>query len=299
MSALVLASLLLLGGQNQADLQSAVRKARTVAITPRPEPPAWMDDAKVQAGYTLVAKHGKTVLQILRTSSLAGTFGGKDIAPVVMQTGRLPHEFTQRMRETEREMFALYIKPKDRDAFLKRGYAKAVALGQMHVAVGQAVQSSLNWNPRVRVPMNGQAYALVLYSFAWWPVEAMIARKEIDPVTDRPELDAWFHLWSVYGYAMGTPEALLPKDYETASKMIVLLKKAQYPAPGEPLVKGLPELLGGNVRMAAADSKTSLQQAAKDYADLLALSPGVVESLGLGTDPTKRLAEYAALPVPK
>ena len=278
-----------------------------------------MDYDRARTGCEFLARHRTTVLRILVSSSLASTFAAKDVTPVLMQTARLPKAFTGRMMETGMWMNAIYAVPESREAFLSRNYARAVALGELHRSVAEAVRGPLGWDPKVRVPMSGQAYAFVLYSFAWWPIEAMLARGEIDPVADARGIADWFHLWSVVGYGMGVPEPLLPRDLATAKATVTFLRRAQYPAPGEARPAGIPTLLGGDVRMLAAlypgarppakdeahvpaappspESRTIA--AAKALAELVALSPGLNEALGLGPDPVARLVEDAALPTPK
>lgn len=302
----------------QQDLAKTVAQARTKPHKPQKDPPKWMDFAQVEAGYGFLAKHQRTVMQVLGTSSLASTFAAKDVAPVLMDTGRLPKDFSPRMRETGEWMDQIFARPEGKEAFLKNNYARAVALGRMHAMVAESTEPNLKWDPKVRVPLNQQSYAFVLYSFAWWPVEAMIAKKEIDPLADRKELDAWFHFWSVVGFGMGVSEDLLPREYARAEALIPLLRRAQYTAPGEKLPDGLPVLLGGHVRMLT--ERTAAQFApksgegatkpkgnaslmypmvAKGFADILRVSPGLLEALGLGDDAAAQLARYAAAPVPK
>ncbi|RYG25590.1 DUF2236 domain-containing protein [bacterium] len=287
--------------------EKAVRSARVRPIAPQSQLPKWLDFDRVQAGYAFLGKHRETVTRVLGTSSLASTFAAKDITPILMRTERLPKDFQQRMRETEAWMAEIFDPPKSRDDFAKREYARAVDLGQMHASVAQMLRGDLKWNPNERVAINGQSFAFVLYSFAWWPIETMVATKEIDPVRDANELDAWFYLWRVLGYGMGAPESLLPRDYAQAKTVVALLRKAQYAAAGEPIPEGIPVLLGGHVRMVAAGlaaqsnkpSDEMLPAAAKALAGLFALSPGMSQALGLGTDPAARLLEYAAVPASK
>lgn len=288
-------------------LEREVRRARTQSIRIRPQAPKWLAFRKVQLGYTFLGKHGKMAGQVMGTSSLAATFAAKDIAPVLIETGRLPKDFQQRMRETSEWMDSIFEPPKDADDFMKREYVRAVDLGRLHASIADMVRPNLHWNAKERVPVNEQAFAFVLYTFVWQPVEAMIATKEIDPVRDAEELDGWFHLWSVLGYGMGVTESLLPKNYEQAAKTVELLRKAQYAASGEPLPQGIPVLLGGNVNMVAAklagksksDPKRMVPAAAIALASLFSLSPGLTEALGLGHDAVARLTEYATMPVPK
>ena len=311
--------LLLANGPRLVSLEEVVRQSRTVPLSPRNEPPAWMDYDRARAGCEFLAAHRATVLRVLTGSSLASTFAAKDVTPVLMTTARLSKAFTSRMMETGMWMGTIYAVPVSREAFLAKNYARAVALGQLHQSVAEAVKGSLAWDSRVRVPMSGQAYAFVLYSFAWWPVEAMLATHEIDAAKDARGIDDWFHFWSVAGYGMGVPDALLPRDLATAKTTVALLRRAQYAAPGEPRPAGIPGLLGGNVRMLAMlfpgqkppardeayipagkpEPEARTLAAAKSLADGIALSPGLADALGLGPDPAARLAEYAALPATK
>jgi len=197
-----------------------------------------MEYERVQKGYTFFFQHAKSVTQVLGTSSLASTYAAQDVTPILMQTGRLPNDFNQRMKETEDQIRKLLLSGPGQDGFLKRNYAEAIALGQIHADMAGAVKGLLHWDSKVRVPMNGQSVAFVLYSFAWWPVEAMIATKEVDVEANGQQLDDWFHLWSVFGYGMGVPEALLPTNYARAKEIAGLLTKAQYVKRGRSCRRG-------------------------------------------------------------
>jgi hypothetical protein len=285
----------------------SVLQARAKSLTPRSSPPAWMDYDKVRMGYRLLEAHEAKVLRVFGTSSLAATFAAKDVAPVLMETGRLSKDFNRRMRETGERMVPMFQPPANRAEFLKKGYAEAVSLGRFHLSFAGVLQENLKWDPKLRTPINGQAYAFVLYTFAWWPIEALIARNELDPVKDAALLEGWFHYWSVMGYGMGAPEDLLPRTYERAKTLVSLLRTAQYAAPGEKRPDGIDVLLGGHVRMIsermAARSKSTLAEttpeAAKALAGQIALSPGLSDALGLGKEPILKLTEYAAKPALK
>jgi hypothetical protein len=296
LSTLFLAAILSLSPQSGSlqELERAVKQSRTVAIAPHATPPAWMEYERVQKGYTFFFQHAKSVTQVLGTSSLASTYAAQDVAPILMQTGRLPNDFNQRMKETEDQIRKLLLPGPGQDGFLKRNYTQAIALGQIHADVAGAVSGLLHWDPKVRIPMNGQSFAFVLYSFAWWPVEAMIATKEVDPEANAKQLNDWFHLWSVFGYGMGVPEALLPTNYARAKEIARLLTKAQYVKKGQKLPDGISILLGAHVRQLAGRApQGGTVGAAKTLAGFIAYSPGLTEALGLGDDPAGRLVEYA------
>jgi hypothetical protein len=287
-----------------AKIETTVRQARIQAITPHSKAPSWMDYDKVRVGFGFLEKHQKFIQQILGTSSLAATFAAKDITPLLMQTGRLPRDFSQRLKETDHLVNALLQPNNSRDEFLTKNLAQAHQLGLLHAAVAKQVTGALRWNPQERVPMNQQAYGLVLYTFAWWPVEALEATKQIDVKQVQNELEGWFHLWSVIGYGMGVSEGLLPTSYTRAKEIVSLLRKAQYAGTGEKLPEGISVLLGGQVRWLAegiaaqSEAKPTPEQVQPDAAALLAkvikLSPGLSEALGLESDPTAQLTRYAS-----
>jgi len=292
-------------------LEKIVVRSRTQAITPRATPPSWLDFDKVRVGLAFVKAHDAFIRQVLGTSSLAATFAAKDIPPVLMQTGRLRTDFSQRMNETGQLMDGITQQQDSREEFQTANLARAYQLGQLHAGVARKAQEVLHWNRKERLPLNQQAYALVLYSFAWWPVEALSATKQIDPNDVSQELDGWFHLWSVIGYEMGVSEALLPTNYARAKEMVALLRKAQYTGAGEVLPEGVPVLLGGQVRwlveLAAAHPPTAakptpeqlLSGTADSFAQIIKLSPGLAEALRLGNDPAAQLIQDASLPVQK
>lgn len=288
-------------------LERIVRQSRIQPISPRATPPAWMDYDRVRLGFEFLKAHDEFIQQILGTSSLAATFAAKDIAPVLMQTGRLPKDFSQRLKETGRFMNAIMQPHDSREEFLTNNLAQAYQLGLLHAGVARQMKGVLHWNRKERAPLNQQAYALVLYSFAWWPVEALEATRQIDAGSASRELDGWFHLWSVIGYEMGVSEALLPTSYTKARETVALLRKAQYAGAGEAVPEGIPTLLGGQVHwlVAAASAQSApdkptpeqlLPGVAAKFAQVIQLSPGLSEALGLGSDPAAQLIRYASLP---
>jgi ER-bound oxygenase mpaB/B'/Rubber oxygenase, catalytic domain len=227
-----------------------------------------------------------------------------------MQTGRLPKDFSQRLKETGDIMNAITQPHNSREEFLTNNLAQAYKLGLLHTEVAKQVKGALHWNQKERVPMNEQSFGLVLYTFAWWPVEALAATKQIDPVEVNNELNGWFHLWSVIGYEMGVSEDLLPTNFNRAKEIVTLLRKAQYTSDEKHLPDGIPILLGGQVRWlvegALAHSATGkptpeqlLPGVVETFAKVIKLSPGLSESLGLGSDPAARLIKYASIPAQK
>jgi hypothetical protein len=298
------------GSPDHASLETAVEQARIQAITPRSTPPAWMDDDKIRLGFEFMKQHDEFIQQILATSSLASTFAAKDITPVLMQTGQLPKNFAQRLKETGRFMNAIMEPHNGRAEFVQANLGQAYQLGRLHAGVAKQMRGILHWNRKERVPMNEQAYGFVLYSFAWWPVEALEATGQIKPEEKGRELDGWFHFWSVVGYEMGVSEKLLPVNYARAREMAVLLRNAQYAHAGEALPDGIPVLLGGHVRWLAAGmaahsgpGKVTPEQAvpriAAMFAQVIKLSPGLSEALGLGSGPEAQLIKDASLPAPQ
>ncbi|WP_309718623.1 oxygenase MpaB family protein [Armatimonas sp.] len=287
--------------------QAVIEQARTRLITPRKTPPSWLDFEQLLLAGSFQAKRQAFIQQVEGASSLAATFAARDIAPILMQTGRLPKDFTPRMQETAELMNRVMGRFTSREDFLKRNYAEAIALGELHQQVGEMAGRTLKWNPRERLPMNAQSFAFVLYTFAWWPIEALIARKLVEPGKDSKELDAWFHYWSVLGHGMGLDRELLPLSYALAKERVDLLRQAQYTRAGEPRPEGIPLLLGGQVRFIATMLVTKLGGAPPEksaseklYAfgaqalfGMIVLSPGLKEALGLEKDATTQLIRFA------
>jgi len=287
--------------------QAALAPARIRPITPRKTPPAWLDFEQLRLAASFQAKHYAFIQQVLGTSSLAATFAARDIAPILMLTQRLPRDFTPRMQETGALMGRIMADFSGREGFLKNNYAEAVALGELHQKVAEATRGGLKWNPRERLPMNAQSFAFVLYTFAWWPIEAMIARKLVEPGKDRKELDAWLHYWSVLGHGMGVDRELLPLSYTLAKERVELLRQAQYVPVGAPRPEGIPILLGGQVRFIATmlvskpggapPGKSALEKlygfGAQALFGMILLSPGLNEALGLEKDGTTQLIRFA------
>lgn len=273
--------------------EADVAQARTLPLTPRPEPPRWLDEAKLSAGASFAQKNAGFLLRVHSTSSLAATFAAKDVVPVLIQTGKLVREFLHRMFRTGTQTNAL-MRFASHDEFLQKNYPRAVALGQLHLAVADSVRGPLHWSPKERLAMSQQASALVLSTFAWWPIEALLAKKLLDPEREREALSGWFHLWAALGYGMGVQDALLPTDLARARALATLLRQAQYArlSVGERLPEGIPILLGGQVRMLRVTADKL--RAAELLAEFIALSPGLTEALGLGEKPVERLTQYAA-----
>lgn len=132
----------------------------------------------------------------------------------------------------------------------------------------------------------------------------LAATKQIDLAVKSPELEGWFHYWSAVGYGMGLSEPLLPTSYEKASALVPLLRRAQYMRGGPDLPEGVSLLLGGQVRWLAAETSRQprnkektpdqlLKETASSLAQVIRLSPGLSEALGLGTDPAAALLKHA------
>jgi hypothetical protein len=289
-----------------------LEQARTRPLVPRPEPPPWLNEEQLQTAEAFQKKYRAYILQIHGTSSLAATFAAQDIAPVLMQTGRLPKDFIKRMQETQAMMESIQASFASRAMFLQNNYVRAVELGNLHRDVADSVRGPLRWNPKERIPMSQQAFAFVLYTFAWWPIETMIAQKRIDVTQSdaRKELEAWFHYWSVLGYGMGVMPELLPMSFVVAKERVGWLRQAQYVPLGKPRPAGIPTLLGGQVLLIAQmmsgkpsgdSSDTSARDkvlpfAARILSGMIALSPGLREALGLEKEPTNQMVGFAKSP---
>ena len=282
------------------DVKARLKQDRTVTIFVRSEPPAWMNYDQLLHGYGFLTKHRETIRQVFGTTTFAATYASKDLVPVIEVTHRKDKDFSGRFEATKEWLLKIFARPTSRDEFIQNNYQQAIALGAYHRGIVERVKGDLNWDPKVRVPVNQQSYAFVLYNIAWWPVEAMIAKHQVDPKRDIKELDGWFHLWSVVGYGMGVDEPLLPQSYERAKAMVPLISRAQYFGYDVNTPQTVANMLGLHVRSLAttmapkgSDPAAIYPMVCRVFADLMSLSPGMSKALGLGADPAADLLKDA------
>lgn len=239
-------------------------------------------------GLAFLKQNEQFFERILGTTSLLSTYASQDVLPVLLKTGRLTNEYGPRLQQTGKTLGPIMAKADSYDQFLSRNYRSAIALGQMHEGMRRGITpESLGWNPAERVPMNQLAYAIVLYSFAWQPIESAMLAGQVKPDQQQNEIDDYLHLWSVLGYAMGVKEELLPRTLAGTKTTVAMLRKQQYYSAENPAPEGLKVLLRNQVTMMTRDGNR--KQAAAILAKLLQLSPGLTAALGLGADPAAAL----------
>lgn len=291
----------------QTELPQLVRQSRTRAISPKAEPPEWMEWDRVRRALAFYASNKNDIDQVFSTSSLVATYAAKDIAPVLVHTGRLTSDYNSRMMSTGRMMNKILSSTDDIAQFRSENFRLAAGLGSMHRSLVQNIRpESLGWDGAVRVPMNQQAYGFVLYVFAWQPLESLAAMGKLDIAKQRTEIEDWLHLWRVLGYGMGVSEELLPGTYEDSRAIVQALRTAQYTKPGETLPEGLPKLLRGELKyleaMLARGGKVPAEKlspaAVQALAQAVRLSPGLSSALGLGDSPETALTRIAEASAP-
>lgn len=275
-------------------LAANIDAARSRAIHPRKEAPAWLDWAQVQRGLKFYRTH-RAIGEILGSTSLIETYASVDIAPVLKRTGRLINEPGPRLQETGMWVMQLISPRKDEAEFVAKNYQKAYELGQVHAGLAASMTAgSLGWDPAVRVPFNEQAYALVLSTFAWEPVEQMTATQALRPEEEMADVNGYLHLWSVLGNAMGVDEDLLPKNYERAKEITAALRKAQYRKAGQAVPDGaqalVASLLKEQIREAGKDQPR--KGIVEEFAQSIKVSPGLAAALGLEQDAAGRLESW-------
>ncbi len=282
----------------QTPLARAVAEARPLAIAPHATPPRWIAWDGIQRGLAFYERHRKPIGGVLATSSLVATYAAVDIAPVLMRTGRLARDYDKRIDETGEWIDAMVKPQSNLDSFLAENYRRAFDLGKLHASIAASMSAKdLGWRAAERVPVNQQAYALVLYSFAWQPLESMAAMHALDVAADSADVDGWCHLWSVLGYAMGEEEELLPRSYSRAAEIIPLLRSRQYAQNATDVPPGVPVLLRGELRMLMAPragapptpADVLQRRSAEMLANAISLSPGLQRALGLSDQPVDDL----------
>jgi hypothetical protein len=284
-----------------AGSDAAVQEARSLPIQPRAQPPAWMDWSKVQRGLAFARQQGLLLMTVWHPLSLVETYAARDIAPVLVEAGGLTRDYSSRLRRTAQQVNAMVASRSSAEEFLRLNYRTAYELGQMHAALGQAIPADrLGWKQSERRVMNQQSYAFVLYTFAFTPVLVMEVRGL--PGAERTDaLEAWYHLWSVLGYAMGVDDRLLPVDAATARETGMALRSAQFPSPGGTPAEGalrllreeLLYLISSRRGAAGAASNATAETILQPLAVSISQSPGLAEALSLGSQPLDALVRLA------
>jgi hypothetical protein len=272
---------------------------RRMPLTPPEKMPEWAEPERVLRGLKFHEQHRGMIEQILGSTSLLSTYVMRDVLPVLMATGRLATDYGKRLEETARWMGPILAPAADYKTFEERNARRALALARLHLGVRQQVNEKLGWAADVRTPVNQEAYAFVLYTFAWQPLEAMQAMRRGE--LDRAGAEDYLHLWSVLGYVMGVPEELLPRDWARAEKLVKQMRERQYLRAGDTgqqeaqlLVKNHLAVMEASPQLASLPEGERRKRAAQGLARMLSLSPGLTAALGLGADPAGTLAELAA-----
>ena len=273
---------------------------RAKRLMPLSVPPA-VDWDRIKNAFAFQDAHSKSISNTLITTSLVSTYACRDIEPVLVYTGKLINDYNKRMQKTGEWINQMLAEPKSKNEFLKKNYKSAVDLGLMHLDVSQTVPvKDLKWDGKVRVPINEQAYAFVLYSFAWQPIEVMEATHEIDPVKDQKGISDWLYLWNVLGYGMGEDQRLLPQSVDQTTTLVQILRNSQYFHQSE-TPKEVQTLLWNEMTFLYAQAgnglpiddptKLSIRQMLEQQ---ITFSPGLSVALGLGPNAAIGLEQMAS-----
>ena len=279
---------------------SMLRASRAKHITPRIHPPKNVDWARIQNACTFANAHAQTISATLGTTSLVSTFACRDIAPVLVYTGRLTDDYGKRIQETGAWIDEIRKTPHSKAEFVSRNYKRAYELGVLHHDLSEAIKpNKLGWNANERVAMNQQAVAFVLYCFAWEPIENMEALHEIDAVKDAKGISDYLYFWNVVGYAMGVNEKLLPKDAKQSLALMTDLRNLQYYKPGEKptpvdtIIKNWMDSLYPVLLQGKTINDQTKARARAILAQQIAVSPGLSQALGFGNKTLDALNKIA------
>lgn len=277
-----------------------VRAARVRELAPKQTLPPWTDWKKLADGMAFNLKHRGRIGFIFGTTCLFETLGTVDAAPMFAATGVIEKD-VQRGQRTAREFGAMLAAQESITAFEAANFKKARELGTMHLAMSQAgFAKGMKWDENKRRPFNQQAYAMVLHTFSYRPLEILIQQGQVDLVTEREGIEGWMHLWSVLAHGMGLEaQELAPWDFETAKKRDKLLRAEQLlPSDGllaQPILRA--ELARSKARLLKAKPQTIEEEARSVVAEALLrqvrLSQGLDGALGLtGEDAKQKMLSW-------
>lgn len=297
---LLLVTLLFLGKiTTNAQTLEEIRAARTQQIAPKQELPEWADWKKISDGLAFSLKHRGRIGYMWGTTGLFETLGVADAGPMFAATGAIEKDAQRGMR-TAAEFGVMISKQETMEAFRQTNFAKARALGAMHLAMTQAeFTKKLGWDPKLRLPFNQQAYGMIVHTFSYRPVEVMLRQGQIQLETDKAGIEGWLHLWSVLAYGMGLDVMKLgPLDYDSAQRRDKMLRAEQFVASDgtvtQPILRA--ELTRSKQRLMKRDSSISEDKARATAVDTMLaqirLAGGLDGALGLadGTAREKMLS---------
>lgn len=265
-----------------------------------------IDWARIKHGFDFEKKHGESIGRTLVTVSLLSTYASKDTVPVVIFTKQLVNNYDRRMDKTGEIVQAMQAFPKSKEQFLAVNCKRAFELGQLHVDVASGITpADLGWDPKVRVPINQEAFALVFYTFALEPIETMAAMHEVDLKKDSKEIEDYTYLWKVLGYSMGMDLNLLPRNLTDSKRIMAAIREHQYFPPSSTVQKDVAALVRNHMQYVykAFGRGKPMDDAAKEQVNglvglAIASSPKLGPALGLSNDPIKGLNSFLASPAP-
>lgn len=295
------ALLLIAYSSSGRDLPQIIDQARTKPITPKAQPPKSFDWKRVQRAYKLATLHKDSLENVLAMVSLPTTFACRDIVPILIHTGQLVNNYDRRMDATGRQVSQLYESPNNRADFIKKNCMRAYQLGEMHLNLSKSIKAKdLGWNSKERIPFSQQAFSLTFYTFAWEPIEAMEATKELNAKTDARQINDWIYLWDILGRSLGVEDDLLPHNSTRAQRIVAALRKKQYYVAAQRDSKDVDVLLHNHVlyicHVMAPDKpidNAQKEKACKALVGFMSSSPGLVDALGLSPDPVSALTHIS------
>ena len=276
-------------------LNTSVKAARTQRPMPQSTPPA-IDWPRIQNAYAFEEAHNSSIQTTLLTSTIVVPFASVDIEPLIVADGKLLNDYNKQTVATVNLLNEILATPKQKSDFSQKNYKRAVDLGLMNLDFSQTIK--VKWDPKKRIAGNQQSAALVLYSYAYLPIESLLGAHEIDTSKDAKAIDDWLYLWRVLGHGMGIEDAVLPHNFSQATAVVHLLRAYQYPAQNQEIPYQLRALMRNEMNFLyfvkgngqPIDDPTKLD-IRKTLAKQISYSTGLSRALGLGDDPAKGLEQ--------
>lgn len=190
------------GVESVGDAPAALREF-FARLEPRPD---WVDDGLLRRGGEVCLEPGVTSLDVLGDSSLMGGFRSSATTEVLVGTGRLVGEATNRRVAETSQWWHACVRPGGLQRF-GDGWRQTVHVRLMHAMVNRRILESGDWDVTAwGLPVNqgDMAGTLALFSSSY-----LVSLRALGVPVTRAEGRAVMHLWRYVGWLMGVDDQWL------------------------------------------------------------------------------------------
>jgi hypothetical protein len=207
---------------NQDRLPEALPEDIRRFFLERVVPPPWLNRSRVLNAQQWAERHLFHVTVALFCAALPSAYAAERGASVLAATGRMASDLDRRINETARFVLNV-LEPGSLDP---EGSA-LLAIGKvrlLHAAIRTKLMQARG-SASKEVPINQEDLLGTMLGFSVVVVKAV---RRLGVQVDPTDAEDFYHLWRGIGAMLGIDEALLPKDFSTASRTAESIADRQF-----------------------------------------------------------------------